>query len=82
MPINAATIKLKAILNAYVSPSGKTFTVRDYNSLEEFNAYITGNSYNLDICFGIDLTNTGLDYHARLMFNTTNRKITSLITIS
>lgn len=44
-----------------------------YNSLDEFNTYIEGDTYNYDICFGVNVDVDGNNYSTTLMYNTTGR---------
>jgi hypothetical protein len=48
-----------------------------FNSLDEFNTYITGSSYKYDVCFGVNVVQEDtLTYSTTLMYNTTgNSKI-------
>lgn len=43
-----------------------------FNSLDDFNTYITGESYRFDICFGVNvLQEDALTFSTTLMYNTT-----------
>ena len=71
-------------MSLYTSPNGETFTFYFFNSLDEFNIYITGESYNFDICFGVNVVQEdSLTFSTTLMYNTTanSNKTTSLFPI-
>jgi len=68
-------------MSLYTSSSGETFTFTFFNSLDEFNTYITGESYNFDVCFGVSVEQEdALTFSTTLMYNTTAncKEITSL----
>ena len=59
-------------MSLYTSPNGETFTFTFFNSLDEFNTYITGKSYNFDVCFGVNVEQEdALTFSTTLMYNTT-----------
>jgi len=69
-------------MSLYTSPNGETFTFSFFNSLNEFNTYITGESYNFDICFGVNVVQEdSLTFSTTLMYNTTanSNKTSSLL---
>lgn len=46
-----------------------------FNSLDEFNTYITGSSYKYDVCFGVNVVQEDtLTYSTTLMYNTTGNR--------
>jgi len=48
-----------------------------FNSLDEFNTYITGSSYKYDVCFGVNVVQEDtLTYSTTMMYNTTNNSKT------
>ena len=69
-------------MSLYTSPNGERFTFYFFNSLDEFNIYITGESYNFDICFGVNVEQEdALTFSTTLMYNTTanSNKTSSLL---
>ncbi|KAL4492594.1 hypothetical protein ABPG72_007707 [Tetrahymena utriculariae] len=68
--------RLQTIMSSYVAPKGQQFTFNtNYNTLDDFNNYITGDGYNEDVCFAVNIEkqSSGI-YNTRLMFNTTGNQ--------